>query len=129
MIRREVFRMSHDLHKVRDFRPVLCANVWGYFEDYAVRQLERFVATEWREAGGGSPSPGPLVTSRPRGLFPSPGEPRDGVTEHVRWAHPWAPNGLGIYRKKTRLTVQGPKEYVPASQRKRGHLGTPTGYV
>ena len=96
--RHRTFRMLHDLHKVRDFKLVLCANVWGYFEDCAVRELGRIVATEWWKAGGGNPSPEPLVTSRPRGFFPSPGEPRDNAIEHVTWAHPWAPNGLRNHR-------------------------------
>ena len=99
-IRREAFRVLHDLHKVRDFKSVLCANVWGYLEDYAVRELERFVATEWRKAGGDNPSPEPLVTSRPRGFFLSPDEPRDEVRERARWTLPWAPNSLCVKRSR-----------------------------
>ena len=124
--RSRTFRMLHDLHKVRDFKLVLCAKVWGYFEDCAVRELERIVATEWRKAGGGNPSPEPLVTSRPQGFFPSPGEPRDKGIEHVRWARSWAPNGLDDRRKNDPIGCPGfPRDTRLLPNRNVGISGCP----
>jgi hypothetical protein len=87
---RMLFRMIHKLQRVRDFKLVLCANVWGVVIDHAVRELEWLVETTWVEGESGEISSRPLVTCSPLGLLPVPGEqPMNlGVS---RVTYPWAP--------------------------------------
>jgi len=59
------FGVFRDLHKVREFRLVLCAGVWGCVGDYSVRVLEEAVAVEKAERGFGERFPEPLVIYKP----------------------------------------------------------------
>jgi len=58
-----VFR---EIRKVRDFRLVLCADVWNDVGEYPVRVLEGAVAVEKAEGGFNEEFPEPLVIYRPR---------------------------------------------------------------
>lgn len=62
---RKRFELLREVHKLRDFQLVLCANVWGPVGDYTLQMLREAVAAE-RENGRlyGSFS-GPLVTYNP----------------------------------------------------------------
>ena len=98
--RRKVFEVLHEIHGIRDFKLVLCADVWGYLVERAVRQLKWAVANQWVERESDSLSPRPLVTSSPRGILPAPGEEWDYKIKAARWVHAWAPqNSLKTTRK------------------------------
>jgi len=98
--RRKVFEVLHEMHGIRNFKLVLCADVWGYLVERAVRQLNWAVAKQWVERESDSLSPRPLVTSSPRGILPAPGEEWDYKVEVARWVHAWAPqNSLKTTRK------------------------------
>ena len=59
------FGMYRAMHEVRDFRLVLCADVWDRVGDYAVRMLREAVATE-ETTRGFDTFPKPLVVYSPR---------------------------------------------------------------
>jgi hypothetical protein len=83
--------MIRELQEDRDFKLVLCADVWGALTEDAMRELEWLVEAGWvTEGGSDNVSSRPLVTCRPRGFFPAPGEQVFGVS-YSKWAHPWAP--------------------------------------
>jgi len=63
-----VFR---EMHKVRGFQLVLCADVWDGVVVAAMRELERAVATERAGRGFDDLFPEPLVISRSRGSGPT----------------------------------------------------------
>jgi hypothetical protein len=58
--------MLREVHKVRDFRLVLCANVWGCVGEYPVRILEEDVAEEKAKKGFDKNFPEPLVIYDPQ---------------------------------------------------------------
>jgi hypothetical protein len=86
----KVFDTMRELRRVRDFRLVLCADVWGALTERATRELEWIIQVGWVGEGSDATSSWPLVTYSPREFFPAPGETSYGVT-HFPWAHPWAP--------------------------------------
>ena len=47
----QMFEMLREMRRIRDFGLVLCADVWGYIRERAMRELEWVVSTE-RERGG-----------------------------------------------------------------------------
>ena len=55
-----------EVHKVRAFRLVLCANVWGCVGEYPVRILEEAVAEEKAKKGFDKNFPEPLVIYNPQ---------------------------------------------------------------
>jgi len=57
-----LFRVFREMHKVRNFRLVLCADVWYCAGMYPMRVLKHDVAVEGRGEGFGSSFPEPLVT-------------------------------------------------------------------
>jgi hypothetical protein len=60
------FEVLHEVQKVRDFRLVLCADVWERVGEYSVRVLERAVAVEKAKGVFDNSSPEPTVVHRPR---------------------------------------------------------------
>ena len=54
------------MRDVRDFRLVLCIDVWGRMGEYAVRVVKHAVAVEEAEVGFDSHFPEPLVVYSPR---------------------------------------------------------------
>ena len=55
-----------EAHNVRNFELVLCANVWGPVEEYAVRRLKEVVVAAEAESVFDHHFPAPRVTSDPR---------------------------------------------------------------
>ena len=66
------FEAFRRMHKVRDFRLVLCADVWEGVGEYSVRSLEKAVAAERAGKGFDGTFPEPLVVCRPRASCPKP---------------------------------------------------------
>ena len=89
--RRKLFEVLREMHEIRNFKPVLCADVWGYLVERAVRQLKRAAAYHWARREPDSLSPLPQVTFSPRGFLPVPGEQWDHKVEDARWIRAWAP--------------------------------------
>ena len=56
------FELLHEVHKVRDFQLVLCAEVWGPIGEYSVRMLRQAIADEKVKKGFDDFSSDPLVT-------------------------------------------------------------------
>jgi len=66
---RSLFQAFRKIHATRDFRLVLCAEVWGRVREYAVEVLERAIAVE-RAAERLDYLPSePLVICSPRGYW------------------------------------------------------------
>ena len=86
-----VLGVLREICKIRDFKLVLRADVWGYMEGYVVWRLEQMVAREREKSGPDDLSFLPLVTCRPQGILPAPGEPMDHTVRNYRWIRPWAP--------------------------------------
>ena len=63
---RRLFGVLHEMYKVRDYKLVLCADVWDYLRDYAVRELKCVVATEKAEGRLDNLPFEPSVTHSPR---------------------------------------------------------------
>jgi len=61
--RLEVF---HEIHELRDFRLVLCADVWHRIGEYSIRVLKEAVGVEKARGGFDIGFPEPLVIYRPR---------------------------------------------------------------
>jgi len=70
LCRRMEFEALREMHKVRDFRPVLCVDVWDYVMKDAVWDLKWAVVKEKAKGGFNDVFPEPLVISRPRGSPP-----------------------------------------------------------
>jgi hypothetical protein len=68
------FEVLHEVQKVRDFRLVLCADVWESVGEYSVRVLERAVAVEKAKGLFDNPPPEPTVVHRPRASIIDLGE-------------------------------------------------------
>jgi hypothetical protein len=100
----QVFDLMRELQKARDFRLVLCADVWGALTKYAMRELEWIIQVGWVEAEPDSTSSQPLVTCSPREFLPAPSEITCGVT-NPSWAHPWAPRPNSTFSVFPRTTV------------------------
>jgi len=64
------FEAFHVIHKVRDFRLVLCADVWDYKREYAVWLLKQAVAAERTKGGFDEHFSEPLVVPSLRGSRP-----------------------------------------------------------
>ena len=62
----ERFKVLSEMHRVREFRLVLCADVLDCAEDYAVRVLEHIVKTEMMNGGLDYLRYKPLVISEAR---------------------------------------------------------------
>jgi len=75
-----------EMHRVRDFQPVLCADVWERVREYAVWQLEWVVADEKVRMGADDFFSKLLVISTPR-------ESRPLILERIsaNCVIPWAP--------------------------------------
>lgn len=69
---RRRFEAFRRMHKVRNFRLVLCADVWERVREYSVRVLKAAVAAEEAKVGFDSIFPEPLVVYRPRASRPNP---------------------------------------------------------
>ena len=63
---RKAFELLREVRKARDFRLVLCADVWGAVAEYSVRMLKRAVAAESNNQGFDVLFPEPMVTCNPR---------------------------------------------------------------
>ena len=61
----KLFGVYREVHKVRDFSLVLCADVWSPAVDYSVRMLEEAIATEKEGGGFDSSFPQPSVADNP----------------------------------------------------------------
>jgi hypothetical protein len=85
-----VFEMLCEIRKIRDFKLVLYADVWGFLTECAVRELEWGVA-EQVKGGLGDLSSRLLVTSSPREFLPAPDEPVGSNVLFSKWVHSWAP--------------------------------------
>ena len=59
-------RAFREMHKLREFRLVLCAEVWHRIGEHSVRVLEEAVAVEKAKGGFDIGFPEPLVVYRPR---------------------------------------------------------------
>jgi len=51
--RRRRLKLVHEMHKVRDFRPVLCADMWDRMRGYTVWELKQVVALEFDDFSSG----------------------------------------------------------------------------
>ena len=102
---RGVFEVLHEMHGIRDFKLVLCADVWGYIAERAARQLKRAVADHWVNMESDSLSPRPLVASSSRGFLPAPGERWNNEVEVARWIHAWAPQSRIHPKRSDRILV------------------------
>jgi len=68
------FKVFREMHKVRDFHLVLCADVWHFMKEYTVWRLKQAVAAERAKGGFGELFPEPLVIPSPRGSCPDRSE-------------------------------------------------------
>ena len=64
------FEVLRKMHQVRDFRLVLCADVWDRVGVNSVRMLERAVVAEMAKGGFDNIYSKPMVVYRPRGSRP-----------------------------------------------------------
>ena len=64
------FGVFRKVHKVREFRLVLCADVWEGVEEYSLRILKQEVEVEKARRGFNGAFSEPLVISSPRGGCP-----------------------------------------------------------
>jgi hypothetical protein len=78
----KIFRILHEMCEIRDFRLVLCADVWGYVRKYAMSELEWVISEGCAKWGLGKFSSRLSVTSFPRrcGIFRN--EERHPVTNY-----------------------------------------------
>ena len=60
------FDVLREAHRVRDFRLVLCADIWDPVGEYAVRTLKEAVAEEKAKKGFDDFFSEPLVTHNPQ---------------------------------------------------------------
>ena len=67
------FEMLREMRKTRDFRLVLCVDVWGGVGEHAVKAVKQAVAAEKAERGFDGSFPEPLVFYSPRRSHPGPG--------------------------------------------------------
>lgn len=67
-------RVFQEMHKARDFKLVLCADVWHYIGEYSMEQLKQALAAEKAMGGFGNFPCEPLVTCSPRGSRCAPCE-------------------------------------------------------
>jgi len=65
------FRVFREMHKVRGFQLVLCADVWDRVVVEAVRELKQVVAAERAGRGFSDRFPEPLVIPHSRGSGPT----------------------------------------------------------
>ena len=70
LCRRMEFEALREMHKVRDFQPVLCVDVWDYVMEYVVLDLKWAVMKEKEKGGFDDIFSELLVISRPQGSFP-----------------------------------------------------------
>ena len=70
LYRRLEFEALREMHKVRDFQPVLCVDVWDHVMQDAVWYMKWVVMTEKAKGGFDDVFPELLVISRPRGSLP-----------------------------------------------------------
>ena len=70
LYRRMEFKALREMHKVRDFQPVLCVDVWDYVMQNVVWDLKLDVVTEKAKGGFDDFFSELLVISRPRGSLP-----------------------------------------------------------
>ena len=66
------FEAFQRMHKVRDFRLVLCADVWEEVGEYSVRSLKEAVAGEEARRGFDLNFPKPAVIYKPQASRPKP---------------------------------------------------------
>ena len=69
------FEGFRKMHKVRDFRLVLCVDVWGGVGEYCTRRLKQVIAAEKAKSGFDDAYPEPLVLYSPRRSRYIPGFP------------------------------------------------------
>ena len=90
-LQRTRFPVFQEMHKARDFKLVLCADVWHYIGEYTVEELKCALATEKAEGGFDNFSSEPLVTCNLRRSRRSPGESFSHVVAIGKSVHPLAP--------------------------------------
>ena len=86
--------MLCEMRGIQDFKLVLCADVWGFLADHAVRELELALEVEWVEGESAGVPPRPLVTCTPRAFPPTPGEAQSDPCAMYKCFLPWAPNPI-----------------------------------
>ena len=79
---RRRFEILRIMHKVRDFRLVLCVNVWEHLGRHAVQILKEAVAAEKASRGFDDFFSEPEVVYSPRASRPE-------ETEHIMGGHPY----------------------------------------
>ena len=62
---RKAFELLREVRKARDFRLVLCVDVWDAVAKYSVRMLKQVVTAEKDNQGFDVLFPEPLVTCNP----------------------------------------------------------------
>ena len=83
---RRYLEALREMHRVRDFQPVLCADVWERVREHAVWQLKWVVADEKVGMGADDFFSKLLVISSPRESYPL-----DLKQSSADWIIPWAP--------------------------------------
>jgi len=73
-LQRTRFQAFQEMHKARDFKLVLCADVWHCIWEHSVGELKWALAAEKAEGGFGNFSSEPLVIHNPRESRCFPGE-------------------------------------------------------
>ena len=67
---RRRFEVFREMHKVRDFQLVLCADVWDFIGWFSMRVLKNAVAAEKARGGFDEFFSEPMVVYSPRALGP-----------------------------------------------------------
>ena len=93
--RHKMFALLLTLRRTRDFKLVVCADVWGCARILAMRELKQAVLAKCTEGGVENMSSQLTVTSRLQEFLPPPGEPMPLFVTTSKWVHPWAPLPVG----------------------------------
>lgn len=88
---RILFQAIHELHKAREFKLVLCADVWHYLGEHTVEELRQVLAAEKADGGLGYLSSEPLVTYSPRVSRRASGEGTSHTVLRYGDADDWTP--------------------------------------
>ena len=79
------------MHKAREFKLVLCADVWHYLGDHTVGELRRALAAEKADGGFGYLSSEPSVTYNLRDSGSAPDEESSHIVSKSRHVPTRAP--------------------------------------
>ena len=93
--RHKVFAALLKLRRARDFKLVVCVDVWGCARRLALRELKQAILAKCTEGGVENMSSQLTVTSTLQQLLPPPGEPMRSSVTISDWVHPWAPPPVG----------------------------------